>query len=63
MVNRDLRGGSIEILPDSDFQLDKTLVRTNNKPTYRPKLYPEQVCEMADWIRAHKELYPHYEVI
>ena len=63
LFNRDLRGGSIEILPDSDLQLDKTLVRTNNKPTYRPKPYPEQVCEMADWIKAHKELYPHYEVI
>lgn len=63
LFNRDLRGGSIEILPDSGLQLDKTLVRTNHKPTYRPKSYPEQVCEMSEWIRAHKELYPHYEVI
>ena len=63
LFNRDLRGDSIEILPDSSLQLDKTLVRTNYKPTYCPKSYPVQVREMADWIRAHKELYPHYEVI
>ncbi len=63
LFNRDLRGGCIEILPDSGLQLDKTLVRTNHKPTYTPKPYSQQVSEMAEWIRAHKELYPHYEVI
>ena len=40
-----------------------TLVRTNFGPTYRPKPYPEQVREMAGWVRAHRDLYPHYEVI
>lgn len=63
LFNRDLRGESIKIMSDSGLQLDKTLVRTNYKPTYLPKSYPEQIREMADWIRAHKELYPHYEVI
>lgn len=63
LFNRDLRGESVEIFADAGLQLDKTLVRTNFKPTYRPKSYPEQVHEMAGWIRDHKELYPHYEVI
>ena len=63
LFNRELRGGSVEIVPDAGLQLDKTLVRTNFEPTYRPKPYPEQVREMAGWVRAHKELYPHYEVI
>ena len=62
-INKELRGGRIEITPDGDLQLDKTLVRTNFAPTYRPKPYPEQVREMAGWVRAHRELYPHYEVI
>lgn len=63
LFNKELRGGKVEITPDAGFQLDKTLVRTNFEPTYRPKSYPEQVREMAGWVRAHKELYPHYEVI
>ena len=63
LFNRELRGGSVDIVPDAGLQLDKTLVRTNFGPTYRPKSYPEQVREMAGWVRAHKELYPHYEVI
>ena len=63
LFNRELRGGSVDIVPDAGLQLDKTLVRTNFEPTYRPKSYSEQVREMAGWVRAHKELYPHYEVI
>lgn len=63
LFNRELRGGSIEVEPDAGLQLDKTLVRTNFGPTYAPKPYPEQVREMADWVRAHRDLYPHYEVI
>ena len=63
LFNRELRGGSVEIVPDTGLQLDKTLVRANFEPTYRPKPYPEQVREMADWVRAHRNLYSHYEVI
>ena len=63
LFNRELRGGAIEIVPDAGLQLDKTLVRTNFEPSYRPKSYQEQVREMAGWIRKHGELYPHYEVI
>lgn len=63
LFNKELRGSSVEIVPDAGLRLDKTLVRTNFAPTYRPKPYPEQVREMAGWVRAHRELYPHYEVI
>lgn len=63
LFNKELRGGSVEIVPDVGLRMDKTLVRTNFAPTYRPKPYPEQVREMAGWVRAHRELYPHYEVI
>lgn len=63
LFNREMRGGTVEIEPDAGLQLDKTLVRTNFEPTYRPKPYPDQVREMADWVRAHSNLYPHYEVM
>lgn len=63
LFNKELRGGAVEIVPDSGLQLDKTLVRTNYAPTYMPKPYPDQVREMAQWVRAHRDLYSHYEVI
>ena len=57
-----LRGGSVEIVPDGSVQLDKTLVRTNLDSSFRPAGYSEQVAEMAEWIQAHRGLYPHYEI-
>lgn len=63
MFNEYLRGGEVEIVPDVGLQLDKSLVRTNFEPSYLPKSYSAQVREMAEWIRAHRELYPHYKVM
>ena len=62
LFNRELRGGSLEIVPDDSVRLDKTLVRTNFDSSFRPKGYAEQVSEIAEWVRAHRELYPHYEI-
>ena len=60
LFDRELRGGRVEIVPDDSVQLDKALVRTNFECSFRPKGYAGQVAEMAAWIRAHAELYPHY---
>ena len=63
LFNQELRGGSVEIVPDDSVRLDKTLVRTDFDCSFRPLGYAEQVAEMAGWVRAHRELYPHYERI
>lgn len=62
LFDEHLRGGSVEIVPDGSVKLDKTLVRTNFDSSFRPKGYAEQVAEMAAWIKAHRGLYPHYEI-
>lgn len=62
LFNGSLRGGSVEIVPDGGVRLDKTLVRTNLDCSFRPAGYAEQVAEMAEWIRSHRDLYPHYEL-
>lgn len=62
LFNESLRGSSVEIVPDGSVQLDKTLVRTNFDSSFRPAGYSEQVAEMAEWVRAHRDLYPHYEL-
>lgn len=63
LFNETLRGGSVEIVPDSSVRRDKTLVRTNFESKFRPRGYTEQIAEMAGWVREYKELYPHYEVM
>lgn len=62
LFNEKLRGSSLEIVPDDNLQLDKSLVRTNFDCTFMPSGYVEQIAEMAEWIRAHEDLYPHYEI-
>ena len=62
LFNKYLRGGSVEIEPDERVQLNKTLVRTNFDSSYRPRDYLKQIAEMANWIRAHAEFYPHYKL-
>lgn len=62
LFNDHLRGGSIEVVPFDGFRLDKTLLRTNFTCSYRPASYREQIVEMAEWIREHIELYPHYRL-
>lgn len=60
LFNENFRYNSIEIRPSKEFILDKTLVRENFTSAFRPKPYRQQVAEMADWMRSHKNLYPHY---
>ncbi|OUO91809.1 NAD(P)-dependent oxidoreductase [Gordonibacter sp. An230] len=62
LFNEHLRGGSVEVRPDDSVALDKTLVRTNFECTFRPAPYADQVAEMAAWMRAHRDLYPHYRI-
>ena len=60
LFNKYFRDGSIAIEAFDGFQLDKTLVRTNFDLAFMPKPYEEQVAELAAWVAAHKDLYPHY---
>lgn len=60
LFNEHLRGGGVRIDENPSLALDKTLVRTNFDCSFRAAPYDRQVAEMATWIRAHKELYPHY---
>lgn len=62
LFNRELRGGAVEVVPDDAVALDKTLARTNFSCSYMPAPYEVQVAELAEWVRAHRELYPHYEL-
>ena len=62
MFNKYFRDGKIEIAEKNDIVSDKTLVRTNFTFDYIIPSYEVMVSEMAEWVKAHKELYPHYNL-
>ena len=62
LFNHYLRNDELTIYPVEGVVVDKTLVRTNNEFNYQIPDYDSMVREMAEWIRTHKELYPHYNL-
>ena len=60
LLNRYLRDDCVDIVPVPGVNLDKSLCRTNFDFDYVIPGYEQMISEMADWIRKHKDLYPHY---
>ena len=61
LFNQYLRSKPIEIEPEENFRTDKSLKRTNyGLFSYRIPEHEQQIRELGTWMRAHKELYPHY---
>lgn len=63
LFNQYIRKTPIEILPQDTFVTDKSLIRTRyDGLDYPIPSYEIMVKELGDWMRDHKELYPHYEL-
>lgn len=62
LFNHYLRHDELIINPVEGIVADKTLIRTNNEFNYQIPSYEVMVSEMADWMRSHKDLYPHYNL-
>lgn len=62
LFNHYLRNDELTINPVEGVVADKTLIRTNNEFNYQIPDYETMICEMAEWMKAHKELYPHYNL-
>ncbi len=63
LFNRYLRRNPIEIVPEENFRIDKSLKRTNYELfSYKIPCYEQQIKELSEWMREHKDLYPHYEL-
>lgn len=50
----------IDIIPYDGVVVDKSLIRTRFDFPYEVPDYGSMVADMADWIRAHRDWYPHY---
>lgn len=62
LFNRHFRNGSLKINPVEGVRADKSLKRTNYKFPYQIPDYEKMVAEAAEWVFAHRNLYPHYNL-
>lgn len=62
LFNRYLRNGSVQIDPTDSFVADKSLKRTRFDFDFLIPDYDTMVRELAQWMKEHKALYPHYHL-
>lgn len=62
LFNHYLRNDSLKVTPVDGIKLDKSLVRTKFEFDYQIPDYEKMICEMAQWMREHKTMYPHYKL-
>lgn len=62
LFNKYIRKEPVVIHPVDKCAADKSLKRTRFDFDYLIPDYEKMVIELAEWIRKHRELYPHYNV-
>ena len=62
LFNEYLRKEKVTITPVDRMAADKSLKRTRWDFSYRIPGYEQMIRELAEWIRKHRQLYPHYKL-
>lgn len=62
LFNKYIRKKEITIVPFDKIVSDKSLKRTKWEFDYKIPDYEQMVSELADWMREHRILYPHYNL-
>lgn len=62
LFNKYFRNGKLKINPIEGVCADKSLKRTNFEFDYIIPDYETMISDAAQWVFAHKELYPHYKL-
>lgn len=60
LFNKYMKDDEIEILPNNQLSLDKSLINNRKDFSFKVPSYEEMIIEMKEWIDDHKQLYPHY---
>lgn len=61
LFNKHFRDNALEIIPDDNLKLDKTLICTRKEDfTFVVPSYETMIIEMKQWIIDHKSLYDSY---
>lgn len=62
LFNRYFRNNELNIEPSDSFSADKSLVRTRFDFDYQIPDYETMIAELAEFMRSHASLYPHYSL-
>ncbi|MBO4422445.1 MAG: sugar nucleotide-binding protein [Clostridia bacterium] len=62
LFNKYIRREKINVVPVDRMAADKSLKRTRWDFGYKIPDYESMVAELAGWMRAHRYLYPHYDI-
>lgn len=62
LFNKYFRNDALTIHPVEGVNADKSLKRTNFDFSYLIPDYETMVRELAEWVRKHKDMYPHYNL-
>ena len=62
LFNKYLREDELTVNPIDGVTADKSLIRTNFDFSYNIPDYETMISEMAEWMKAHRTLYPHYNL-
>ncbi len=62
LFNHYLNDDSLKINPVEGVNLDKSLKRTRFDFGYLIPDYEKMIAEMAEWIKKHHKMYPHYHL-
>ena len=60
LFNHYFRNDELTINPTEGVVADKSLIRTNFEFQYLIPDYEIMIAELAEWVKNHKSLYPHY---
>jgi len=60
LLNKYMKNNEIQILPSDYISLDKSLVNNRKDFSFKVPSYETMVLEMSEWIKNHRNLYPHY---
>lgn len=62
LFNHYFKNNSIKINPVDGICADKSLKRTRYDFSYIIPDYETMIAELAEWMKKHKDLYPHYNL-
>ena len=62
LFNRYMRKEPLSIHPVEGINADKSLKRTRFAFAYRIPDYETMIMELAEWMKRHKSMYPHYNL-
>jgi len=60
LFNKFLKDNIVEIIPDDELVVNKSLKRTRFDLDFLVPDYEKMIFEMSLWIKSHKNYYPHY---